>query len=170
MANDFDTAGYLDSVIKESGLDEQQAEVLRELARNDDFSKTLARDVLARQDYSRNMDALRDRQTELEKQEQYFQMQASQDHNNAQYVAKLKADLEAAQTSSSSSEFDFESGEFDTKAFEARIERKLKEQQAEMARTVESRDRSWMDVIAQTATINSSYQKEFGDVLDTQKP
>lgn len=158
-----------------SHLDDDKLEVVKELLAQEDVSKKIREGYLRQSDYSRSMDALKDKEKQTEQKYQeatdFYNKLVRQDHNNQQYVEKLEKELEAARTGgggrgSSTIDLDDEGKPvFDPKSLEGVItEDKLNEILGEQFKTFE---KGAVEFALQINELSQKYHQDFDEYLNT---
>ncbi len=162
----FDVDAYINDLLVDSGLEGEQLEAVKGALAQDTVAQRLKRDVLAREDYSRNMDKLSQEEQRLMELGTILSEQVDQNHNNKSYVTQLEQELQTYKSGNSSPSY-LDDDEVDLRKLDDVIERKVSERVDRLPRPVD--EQKLLRLIADTNKIAINHYKEFEETLDPQE-
>lgn len=155
---DFNQEKLFDEWFAEAGLTPDELEATKKVLAQEKVAAKLRESVLARSDYSKNMDAIRNQQTEIERlksdtEREYYQMLAA-DHNNKEAWVRLQEENQQLKSNYSSDSYSTDDNYVGLT--EEQIQKRVTE-------AVNKSQEDSLRVLDKALSIYDSHRREFGN-------
>jgi len=168
MSADFDLNQYMKELLKdaESSLPKEQVETLKQVLAHEKVAPRVKELALARSDYSRNMDKIREDERKLQEKmaetERFYQSQILADHNNKESFDKIVAENQRLRQMTASGDFSgYQTQEGTQPMAQSGISN------AEWDKKLQQIQVDGVTLMGKMNYLQAKHLKEFNEVLDT---